>query len=305
MMKRNLFISACTIIISVVLGISGVTLAQPTAENQAEDRMAGVFITREYLDLFDFEAYLTDNFKAIEDGTIIADGDDSKYQGRLYATLNDEGRYVFEDINGIPYFHYRVTDENGSYTTTTGNDRIADGHVSIKHTDDGQEVNLEGTIYTPPTKDITHFYINPVYQSESGEIYVVSGSGISFDSDGSEGGAFTQTIDAITTVTENGETESFSTSVKISIAVKSAPESHSILEFGADGVMISNDAYNPGDLPDTITPHHNCAYIILESTSGKNVARTLYQKEDSFIETFYPGDDSILRIQQTSLEWID
>ncbi|NLL35663.1 MAG: hypothetical protein GX257_10240, partial [Clostridiales bacterium] len=139
----------------------------------------------------------------------------------------------------------------------------------------------------------------------SGEIYVVSGSGISFDSDGSEGGAFTQTIDAITTVTENGETESFSTSVKISIAVKSAPESHSILEFGADGVMISNDAYNPGDLPDTITPHHNCAYIILESTSGKNVTRTLYQKEDSFIETFYPGDDSILRIQQTSLEWID
>ena len=304
-MKRNLFILTCVLVLAVVLGISGVTLAQPDAESPAGDKLVGVYITTEYLDLFDFESYLKDNIHTIEDGTIIADGDDSKYQGRLYATLNDEGRYVFEDINGIPYFHYRVTDENGSYTTTTGNDRIADGHVSIKHTDDGQEVNLEGTIYTPPTKDITHFYINPVYQSESGEIYVVSGSGISFDSDGSEGGAFTQTIDAITTVTENGETESFSTSVKISIAVKSAPESHSILEFGADGFMISNDAYNPGDLPDTITPHHNCAYIILESTSGKNVTRTLYQKEDSFIETFYPGDDSILRIQQTSLEWID
>jgi hypothetical protein len=304
-MKRNLFILTCVLVLAVVLGISGVTLAQPDAESPAGDKLVGVYITTEYLDLFDFESYLKDNIHTIEDGKIITDGDDSKYQGRLYATLNDEGRYVFEDINGIPYFHYRVTDENGSYTTTTGNDRIADGHVSIKHTDDGQEVNLEGTIYTPPTKDITHFYINPVYQSESGEIYVVSGSGISFDSDGSEGGAFTQTIDAITTVTENGETESFSTSVKISIAVKSAPESHSILEFGADGVMISNDAYNPGDLPDTITPHHNCAYIILESTSGKNVTRTLYQKEDSFIETFYPGDDSILRIQQTSLEWID
>ena len=276
----------------------------PLQRTKQKTEWQGIYHTR-VPDLFDFETYLTDNFKAIEDGTIIADGDDSNIRAGCMPPLLTMKVGMSSRTSMESYFHYRVTGENGSYTTTTGNDRIADGHVSIKHTDDGQEVNLEGTIYTPPTKDITHFYINPVYQSESGEIYVVSGSGISFDSDGSEGGAFTQTIDAITTVTENGETESFSTSVKISIAVKSAPESHSILEFGADGVMISNDAYNPGDLPDTITPHHNCAYIILESTSGKNVTRTLYQKEDSFIETFYPGDDSILRIQQTSLEWID
>lgn len=304
-MKRNLFILTCVLVLAVVLGISGVTLAQPDAESPAGDKLVGVYITTEYLDLFDFESYLKDNIHTIEDGKIITDGDDSKYQGRLYATLNDEGQYVFEDINGIPYFHYSVTDEKGSYTATTGDDRIADGHVSLKHTDEGQVVCLEGKIYTPPTKDIVHYYINPVYQSKSGEVYVVSGSGASFDGDGSEGVVFTQTMDSKTTVKENGETVSHSISVKISIAVKGSPKNYSILQFNSDGVIISNDAYKPGNLPESITPLHNCAYIILECTSGKNVTRTLYQKDDSLIETFYPGDDSILRIQHTGLEWMD
>ena len=51
--------------------LSGCSLARPEAEEGngvSQDMMIGVFITREYLDLFDFERYLEDNLNTVVNG---------------------------------------------------------------------------------------------------------------------------------------------------------------------------------------------------------------------------------------------
>lgn len=303
-MKRNIIITTCVLISALMLGLSGFTLAQPELDKTNDDKLIGVYITTDYLDLFDFEAYLNDNLDTFTDVQLVVDGETSKYQGRLYATTIDN-QYVFEGADGIPLFYHTVVDENGTYSSVTGGEKISDGHTSISNTDDGVSIALEGTIYAAPTKDIVTYYINPVYQSVDGRIYVVSGSGISFDNDGAEGGAFSQILDSTTTVTENGASKTYSISVKTSISLKHPPVSHSILQFDSEGIIISIETYLPGKLPQEISPDSNCSYIILESKTKENTTRTLYQKDDTTLESFYLGDDSILVIQFTTLEWVE
>ena len=86
--------------------LSGCSLARPEAEEgngMSQDMMIGVFITREYLDLFDFERYLEDNLNTVVNGGgEISPEDSEKYGGRLYAEKTGEG-YDF-GIEGMGAF---------------------------------------------------------------------------------------------------------------------------------------------------------------------------------------------------------
>ena len=58
--KIGIIILACVLVVSFVLGVTGaVTFAKDestdNADGASKDRLIGVFITTEYLDLFDFE----------------------------------------------------------------------------------------------------------------------------------------------------------------------------------------------------------------------------------------------------------
>jgi hypothetical protein len=113
----------CVLVISFTLGLAGFSLANPeAAKSLQEDRLVGVFITTEYLDLFDFEKYLNDNMGSFGGGEIRMDGETAEYQGRLYAALkersmkNEENgelvttkEYVFEEVEGF-VFYYTITD---------------------------------------------------------------------------------------------------------------------------------------------------------------------------------------------------
>ena len=113
-MKHNVMIAVCCVFI--ICALAGCQLALESAgANTNGDRLIGVFITNEYLDLFDFEGYLNDNINSFRGGEIDAERSNThKYQGRLYAVLvpkahvNEETgestvthEYVFEGIEGI------------------------------------------------------------------------------------------------------------------------------------------------------------------------------------------------------------
>ena len=64
--KIGIIILACVLVVSFVLGVTGaVTFAKDestdNADGASKDRLIGVFITTEYLDLFDFDSYFQDN----------------------------------------------------------------------------------------------------------------------------------------------------------------------------------------------------------------------------------------------------
>ena len=150
--------------------------------------LIGVFITTEYLDLFDFESYFQDNADKVLSGGEISSSDSAPYEGKLYAILVDDPytnpetgetvttkKYVFDGIEGIAYFSARYTDEESGmqYWGTGGDDAISDAHTGLHSTDAGDSIEMKGTIYVSTSKGSNVFYYNPVYQTVTGEVYAI------------------------------------------------------------------------------------------------------------------------------------
>lgn len=322
MMIRKIL--AIFLAVLILFTTSGCQLAiEDKGEQTGQDRLIGVLITDKYLDLFDMEGYLKDNFNKYSSGGIInIDSADSKYQGRLYATLttrtlrDDTGKtfetreFVFDNIEGIPYFSARVpaTYEDAGFATSVSDEAISDGHISIHHGDDEEKTSLEGTIYVSMGQAAKSRYINPVYQSADGSVYAISGSGIMLAGEQGEGSTYTQTLDETTTVRENGKSKTVSFNIKISLSIMIPPEKIVIMQMDKDSNIISKTEYFPGKLPETLTPEAGADYIIVESykrDSENNLitSRSIYDRKNQNLETFYCRDDGICVKQWTNLNW--
>ena len=309
---------------AMLFNLTGCQLARQDAGEDAGgpgDRLIGVFITEEYLDLFDFEGYLKDNVQDLAGGGVIA-ADDSSYQGRLYAelktlTLTDEENgglvtakdYIFEGVEGISYFSATVpaTEDTESYTTSSSDQAITDGHMEIHCGDDEDKLTLEGTLYLSAERSGGQ-YINPVYQSADGRVYAVTGSGFMISGERSEGSVYSQTLEETTTVTENGSRRQASSSITISVAVMHAPEQIAVLQMDADSSVLSRTAFQPGELPGSIKLSPGAAYLLVEthkrgSDGNPQVTRGLYDSSNEALETFYCRKDGVCVKQWTQLEW--
>ena len=314
MMKRKLLIAVCCALI--LCALAGCKLAKESAEaNTYEDRLIGVFITTEYLDLFDFEGYFNDNFNSFQGGELNMDGKNTqKYQGRLYAVLvprtltNEETgettvthEYVFESVEGIQYCvpTIQATEVENSYIATMSDPAISDGHTSIYVGDDENRVSIDGTIFITSSNKMNTYYFNPVYQSADGSVYAVSGDSVMFSSEAyGEGSAYSQTLDATTTITENGKTKKDSISIKISISVTFAPERIVILQMGPDNTIVSQTEYEPDEMPEDLMLETGTAYFIVEThklDDMKNmmISREIYGRDVENIETFFVREDGL------------
>jgi len=323
MMKRKIMIAVCSVLILCLL--SGCQLARENAgANAYEDRLIGLFITTEYLDLFDFENYLNDNISGFRDGEITIDGNAQKYQGRLYATLmtrtptSDEAggtteieEYIFEGIDGIACFSPTVPAADGrdSYIFSMSDEAISDGHMSLNYGDDKNSTTLTGTIYTVPSNMQHTYYFNPVYQSEDGSVYAVSGSGFMVDNEAdSEGSVYSQTLDATTTVTENGKSKTESISITLSISVMLEPEKIIVLQMNTESELLSRTEYAPGILPEVLTPEADTAYLVVETykrddMGNLKIAREIYGRDNENIETFSVRADGVCVKHWTQIKW--
>lgn len=325
--KIGMIILACVLAVSFVLGATGaVTFAkdEPTvnAGNASKDRLIGVFITTEYLDLFDSERYVKDNADKVLSGGEIGSSDRARYQGRLYAKLVDEPytdpetgetattkKFVFDGIEGISYFAARYTDESGTqYLGAGDDDAISDAHTGLHYTDAGDGIDMKGTIYVSASKGSDVFYCNPVYQTAAGEVYLVSGQGVSYGGELSAGMSGSQALKEEQTVTIDGKSETVSSSIEVSICFMDTPIGTSILQFDRDGSIVAREDYAAGALPAEITANPDTEYIIAEtrmsSADGKEtVTRELFRQDDESLYAFSCREDGICIKQYCSIAW--
>lgn len=306
------------------LTLSGCRLAREDAgEDGGGERLIGVLITTEYLDLFDAEAYFNDNADRLIRGGEISLGGGGKYQGHLYASLatralTDETtgqtremkEYVFDTVAGIPYFSATMpaAQFGESFIMSSSDEAVSEGRVGLYYGDDEDKITLEGTIYLSPSRANHTCYINPVYQDAQGGVFAVSGSGFSTDGAGSEGTVFTQTLEETKTVTQNRVRKSRSVSVKISIAVMRVPERIVILQLDANSAVLSRREYAPGALPERLAPEAGAAFLIVETHKRGEpdkgaVARALYDSGETALETFYCREDGVCVKCRTQLDW--
>ena len=314
MMKRKIMTAACCAFI--ICTLTGCQLAlESEGANKSGDRLIGVFITTEYLDLFDFEGYLSDNFNSFHGGEIdLAGSDAQNYQGRLYADLvprtliNEETgetavthEYVFNGIEGILFCvpAIRETDAENSYIATMSDPAICDGHTDIFAGDDENRVSINGTIFVTPSGSMKTYYLNPVYQSAGGNVYAVTGNGFMVNNEAySEGSVYSETLDAETAITENGKVKKDSVSIKISLSVMFAPEKIVILQMGPDNALVLRTEYEPGAMPEDFKLDASTAYFIVEAHKRDDagniiVSREIYGRDVENIETFSVRADGV------------
>lgn len=320
--KNIIIIIVCIVFAAFVFGTTGMIRLVNASEDEeiSADKLIGVLITEEYLDLFDSEQFFTDNIDRLISGGEISESESAKYEGRLYAVLAEtehvsketgetyrNKEYVFEGINGICHIAPRITDEIGTYWSSSGDEAISDGFVNFISNDAGESVALEGTIYVSTDKNAGNFYFNPVYQTQDGEVYSVSGNGIS--SAGNSAGAsmsheikenFSSTIGDVTTTSGSV--------VKITICYIDKPVKVSILQFDSESTLLSRMECDPDSLPGTLQTQPGTQYIIVETTAlsregTNNITRALYQSDDETLSALYCRDDGICVRKWCEIDW--
>ena len=326
--KNSIIIIVCIVFTAFVFGVTGTVHLVSASENAFEkeggssDKLIGVLITKEYLDLFDSEQFFSDNIDRIMSGGEISESESAKYEGRLYADFVEtehvseetgetyRGKeYVFEGINGICYIAPWIEDESGSYWSSSSDDAITDGRVNYISTGESESVALEGTIYVATGKGAGNYYFNPVYQTQDGEVYAVNGSGI-FSDGNTAGMSMSHEIKGNLSSTVGGVTTASESTVKISVCYMDEPLRVSILQFDSESTLLSRTEFDPDSLPETLRTRPDTQYIIVETAtfSGEGTAgitREIYQSEDETLSAFYCRDDGICVRRWCEIDWIE
>lgn len=258
---------------AVLLGaLPGCTLADPEDGGAAEeDRLVGMYITPEYLDLFDIEGYLENNL-SFAGGEVKADGDASAYQGRLYAMRDESGNYVFE-TDGVGAFIVEETDERGDHCTRSMMGPGVAGNVSIG----GEAERLDAEIRLDARKGNAAFF-NPVYQTAGGEVYLTAGTGMSVSLDSDQpGGSFSQSMEtSVSSTGPDGNTVTRTFTVEISASFWTPPDRIAVTQMSENGQVLRRDEFAGEELPDRLEKAGGTAYYIVEEyRAGLETQRTL------------------------------
>lgn len=304
---------AVLLVLALMVSLCGCQLAKGEALMQTgtnpQDAMIGVFVTLEHLDLFDIEAYLNDHMNDImfSDGEVIEDT--SEYEGRIYAVpeYNEDGTlsgdYTFADLEGYMCFTPIVTMDEVATHVSNMDSCFADLHIGSHVKDDEQEESLAATMYVVDDLEEYLFFLNPVYQDENGNVYLMAGTGISTMSGWI--GEMSQSMDneIINTVDGKSTTERYS--VKITFKGVPRPEQIVVLQMDAQSNVLSREEYQPGTLPEQIMPVDGAAYFVVETHNAQKVTREVISDEDRWMNTYVVAENGVCEQQSTEVLWKD
>ena len=320
-MRIKRFLSALLAVL-FSLSLCGCQLAkEDQGEGSASAHIIGVFITTEYLDLFDMEAYLQDHSIGMPSGEIAVSGNTAPYDGRYYATLDAKPssnpysrailyQYLFHGIEGFPFYsaNHPETVEMQYFLASVYDSAISDIHTNIFVTDAGERDEIEGTIYLSTTQANTQLFLNPVYQADDGSVYVQSGDFVEHGGEVSEGPYVTYTYSDTATTTKNGVSQASGNSAKLSIAFLYPPTKITVIQMDQSNEVVTSAAYQPGKVPETLSPEPATEYLIVETyktdENGANVvSRELVSRDVDWFFTFYAREDGICVKQHTTVAW--
>lgn len=290
-----------------MLPLFGCTLAQPDGTNEAyasySDRLVGVMITTEYLDFFDMESWLQNNLDNIdESGELVLPeiGEDL----RLYAKLSETGRrYEFECVDGILLAGYQIqpSDATHPYWATDCSEGLCDIATSTHALDDGVLRELSGTLYVERDYGDVIFYLNPIYQTADGSVYLIPGTGIHINSH--QSGTAAQTLTQEITLTEDGQEQNFFSKIEIMFSSVQTSDTIVVLHISADNCVLRREEFAIDHLPDALVPSSDVAYLIVEEHSADGVSRFLYQRSDTSFSVFRSPDGMLCFRDSLEIWW--
>ena len=315
-MRKSFLIIIVAVLCAALL--SGCRLAQPDkGSEQVKDRMIGVLVTTEPLDMMDHEqtepvtVHLTaSDIRKLEQGDAsVLDFPERKYEAQLVTDADGRQRWSFDHLGGWAVLTPTMSDSEGEYIASHSSNGLCEVQTHIKSVnDDVNELELSATLYQVIGSEEAVFEMNPIYQTADGLVYATPGTGGSFASGvGSEGIHFTQTLNEEATLREGKAESIYRAEVSVSFGQMYRPETIVLLQMDRNGAVRSREEYEAGKVPESITPAEDTAFIIVETMKrgpdgGETITAELVDQSDTSFSTFYAAG-SICIAQTTSLEW--
>ena len=301
-MRKLILAALAALMILTMLG--GCQLAVDDDDmNPGADRLCGVFVTLDHLDLSleDQEIDIPSNWNGNPSSIVFP-------ETRIYATRTEEENgsvdYTFDGIEGFRLFSVKTDspDGLGSYSSSFGDDALQDGHISVSD----EDVSLSGTIYFDVHYSCV-IYTNPVYQTPDGQVYMTSGTGISFGGEGMEGISGSTSLSATTTENNNGEETSHTTKVEIKVEAVNTNKKVLLKQLDSSDQIIMQTEITQDDIPESIKIEKNTAYMIMEEhcidhENKASVKRTLLKPDEEFLDAHFTGDNGIIETYPVTLE---
>ena len=217
--------------------------------------------------------------------------------GRVYAEYID-GEHVFKGSDGMQCF----------FTNKDNMDNAIVSHVDLAFTDkscslhvindDQQNVALKAKLYLGTSFDEILIQ-NPVYQTESGEVYAVAGQGADYSGEEGMGGSFS--LSESVERNADGKTVTCGTSVDIEVEVIAESEKIIVMQFDAAGGLLTSESFTPGELPDRM--ESTAAYIVVGTVSQSGTKYEVFQPDDGSISAVYCRADGVCVKQSCFIDW--
>lgn len=270
------------------LFLSGCQLAQPeeTKTTQGEtlespvqmERLAGVYITLEPI--------------VLEAGT-------DRIQAQKVS--GEDSRYAFPGVEGLLLASFWITEpENGGFWSMDCSQGLCSVLSSYNAIENGAEVGLTATLYLTKEAGPQVCYLNPVYQGPDGAVYLKpddAGTSTSTEAIASE------TLTATTTIEQEAGNLVNTTEITVNFIHVDLSQGLTVLEMDENHQILKTHTLTPGELPESLEPMAETAYILTEEQTASDTRRALYQKEDTYFTALYRMDDIICAEAQCSLEW--
>lgn len=246
---------AIALILVLALMLPGCSLLREDGEPADADRLVGVYITENYIDSFDFEAYVQDNASSLSGGGEISREDAAKYTRRIYAEITD-GKTSFP-IEGIAFIAARYEKDGESCTGSDYGDKLADVHLSINVSDDMETTVLTGKLFADSGAGHMSAYCNPVYQQADGRVYLVPGEGMSANM-----GSMTHSLSESCESAKKGE-RGYGMDITLEVEGRRPSEKLAVLLYSAEGALLSRTEYAPEEMPEEISAE-GAAWAVFE-----------------------------------------
>lgn len=292
----------------LLLSLSGCRLAREEgAQAQSHDRLVGVFVTEEHLDLFDFEAYFQDHANALISGGKTVIEDTQGYEQRIYANM-EKGGCVFEGLDGILFASYAFREENVSGYRNAPENRVS-GQVSLEESETDTVLSMDGTIYISDKIGYAQYFYNPVWQDGEGRVYLTAGTGLSSNVTEGMGMKNWHDISDEFSLTVNGQTQSYRADIRIAIEAITLPERCRICYMDENHQKLAEEIFTPEEMPPQLTPPESTAYLVLEGIGQRKdgtefVSRQIFSREeDAVLEIYIPEENHICIKSNTQILW--
>lgn len=283
--------------------LTGCSLAQVDKKEKEEDKIndvkIGVFVTVGEEE----QNKLTEKNKIYAE--VIKDKDD----------YND---FKFKDLNGLYILNYYYSLKD--FDATEGllganNNKFSDKEInSINGKLDMETVITDSNLSKTKTNAsvyFTHklknksFYLNPIYETEDGSVYVSSESGINLENTTDLGlvGNINQTSEFI-----SKDQVTYRFEFYIHFYLMNTPVSYKILEMDQNHHIINSTEYKLNEIPQEYTPKENTQYITVEQSELDNTnklvtSNSIYDKEKNQFYMFECDENYICTKKSVTINW--